>query len=73
MAVNVDMKINRLPHTRDKGLKGDILNKMCYFFRLLIVKKGKVTPHHGSISDFTSNCIIFAVVTTVICSLIPLS
>lgn len=39
MAIHVDMKINRLPHARDKEVKGDILKDTCYFFRLFIVKK----------------------------------
>ncbi len=42
MAINVDMKINRLPHARDKEVKGDILKETCYFFRLFIVKKAKL-------------------------------
>ncbi len=66
MAINVDMKINRLPRARDKEVKGDILKETCYFFRLFIVKKGKVTQYQSGRSNFTSRCVIFAAVTTVL-------
>lgn len=52
MAINVDMKINRLPHARDKEVKGDILKETCYFFRLFIVKKAKL--HRTRVEYLTS-------------------